>query len=178
MDELIEILNEDGSFSGKSVLKSEAHQKGIFHASAHIWICNTNNEILIQKRAEHKDTFPNLWDISVAGHISFGESPLTSALREVKEEIGLDLQENALKSAGTFEKKIHHSKDLIDHELHFLYVCKIPLSLADLTPQASEVSALKLISFDSFTEITQRANFVPHGKTYFELVRRSFQKII
>lgn len=177
MDELIEILHEDGSFSGKSILKSEAHKKGVFHASAHIWILNTEHQMLIQKRAATKDTFPNLWDISVAGHISFGELPLTSALREIEEETGLHLKEHDLIASGTFEKKVRHSKDLIDHELHYIFLCKIPFSIEDLTPQDGEVSAFKLIPLSAFIETTNRANFAPHGKAYFEFVQQSIQKI-
>ena len=176
MDELIEILNEDGSFSGKSILKSEAHKKGVYHASAHIWICNTNNQVLIQKRVASKDSFPDLWDISVAGHISYGETPLKSALREIEEEIGLELQAEILQAIGTYKKEVVHSKHFIDRELHHIFVCKIPFHLEDLSAQASEVSALKLIPLDMFLEITGSKEFVPHGSDYFQLIYKALQK--
>ena len=51
MEEFIELLNEDGTFSGIKSLKSEAHKKGLLHASVHIWIFDTNKNVIIQKRA-------------------------------------------------------------------------------------------------------------------------------
>ena len=73
-DEYIDILNDDGSDTGKIALKSEAHKKGLFHRSAHLWLYTSTGKVLVQQRAMNKDTFPGLWDISVAGHITAGET--------------------------------------------------------------------------------------------------------
>ena len=48
MDEYIEILNDKGEISGKVCKKSEAHKKGLFHASVHIWIIDQDKNVLIQ----------------------------------------------------------------------------------------------------------------------------------
>jgi 8-oxo-dGTP pyrophosphatase MutT (NUDIX family) len=39
----------------------------------------------------HEGNWPNLWDVSVAGHISAGEGPVEAALREAQEELGVTL---------------------------------------------------------------------------------------
>jgi isopentenyldiphosphate isomerase len=122
MDEYIDILNDTGEVSGKTCLKSEAHKKGLFHQSVHIWILDFDKNVLIQKRASNKDVFPNLWDVSVAGHISAGEQPEISAIREIEEEIGLSVAKDELKYLGTSKKKIVHKVDLIDNELHHIYM--------------------------------------------------------
>ena len=87
MDEYVAILNEHGTPTNERCLKSIAHRKGLFHATVHIWLFTSNGELLIQQRNPDKDTFPNLWDVSVAGHIEFGETPSKAALREIHEEI-------------------------------------------------------------------------------------------
>ena len=69
--------------------RSEAHEKGLWHRSAHIWVYNDKSEILLQLRSANKIIFPNRWDVSSAGHIGAGEIPLDSAIRELKEEIGI-----------------------------------------------------------------------------------------
>ena len=51
MDELIDILTPEGKPTGKSALKSEAHQKGLYHATIHVWLYTNNKKILLQKRA-------------------------------------------------------------------------------------------------------------------------------
>ncbi|UMB54407.1 NUDIX domain-containing protein [Lutibacter sp. A64] len=172
MDEYIDLLNNTGKPNGTTCLKSEAHKKGLFHASAHIWIFNNNKEVLIQKRASNKETFPNLWDVSVAGHISAGEKPIVSALREVEEEIGLIVKPDNLYYIGTSKKRIEHKKDLIDNELHHIYICNINFDINSLKIQTEEVSEIKSITFQSLIEAvnSKNNNFVPHGKDYYNFV--------
>ena len=172
MDEYIDLLNEAGEPTGTTCLKSEAHKKGLFHASAHIWIINNKKEVLIQKRASNKDTFPNLWDVSVAGHISAGEKPIISAIREVKEEIGLSIEQNDLNFIGTFKKRIQHYKDLIDYELHHIYICTNNFDVNSLKIQTEEVSEIKSINIQSLIKAvnSKKNNFVPHGNNYYNFV--------
>lgn len=176
MAELIDLLNDKGELTGKTTLKSHAHKKGLLHASVHIWIFDDEKNVLIQKRASTKDTFPNLWDISVAGHISAGEEPVYSALRETKEEVGISITENQLHFIGTSTNKIHHREHLIDYELHHIYVCNINFNVENLKIQEEEVAEIKKTPLISLIkEIEKKTNsFVPHGKSYYKKV---FNKI-
>lgn len=178
MDEYINILNENGKNTGKTCLKSEAHKKGLYHASVHIWIFNQYKEVIIQKRAAVKDIFPNLWDVSVAGHISAGEIPIISALREVKEEIGLHLSEIDLNFIGTSKKKIKHKHNLIDFELHHINICEINFDINSLKIQEEEVSEIKKIYIDHLIDAINKPlnKFVPHGKDYYSLVFNEIKK--
>jgi isopentenyldiphosphate isomerase len=178
MDEYIDLLNEEGNKTGKTCLKSEAHKKGLLHASVHIWVFNKDKEIIIQKRAPNKDTFPNLWDVSVAGHISAGEQPFISALREVEEEIGLQLSENDLNFIGTSKKKIKHHYNLIDYELHHIYICENNFDFHSLKIQKEEVSEIKKIDIDKLIDsINNPLNkFVPHGNDYYNFVFNKIKK--
>ncbi|MEP3384912.1 MAG: NUDIX domain-containing protein, partial [Flavobacteriaceae bacterium] len=101
MDELIDILDENGNHVGKTCLKSEAHLKGLFHPTVHIWFYTKDGGILFQKRGKDKKTFPLLWDVSVAGHIGAGEPIIEAAIREVEEEIGLKVLASDLDKIGT-----------------------------------------------------------------------------
>lgn len=170
MDELIDILNNKGEKTGETCLKSEAHKKGIYHASVHIWIFDEAKNVLIQKRAANKDTFPNLWDISVAGHISTGEEPLTSALREVNEEIGMQLLKEQLHFIGTFKKRVHHHSHLIDNELHHIYMCQVEFNIDTLKIQKEEVSALQAIKLNELTKKVKTAVFVPRTDNYYPFI--------
>lgn len=90
--ELIDVLDENGQLVGKQETKKELYQDGNWHRSVHIWIMNDKQELLVQKRNPHKKTFPNLWAISTAGHVLAGESSLQAGIRELKEELNLDVQ--------------------------------------------------------------------------------------
>ena len=88
MDELVDILTDTGELTGQKCLKSEAHQKGLYHQSVHVWFYTVEGKVLLQKRASVKKVFPNKWDVSVAGHIGAGEGIIETAMRETEEEIG------------------------------------------------------------------------------------------
>ncbi|MFD0862481.1 NUDIX domain-containing protein [Sungkyunkwania multivorans] len=174
MDELVDILNPDGSYSGRHCLKSEAHRLGHLHPTVHAWLyCNARG-ILMQKRSENKNTFPNLWDVSVAGHVGSGEDITTAALREVKEEVGLELRVADLERIGTHLERHIHSEDFIDNELHHIFLTAISPSFTPSELQLEEVTAVKFLSpkvLKSALENKKEAKrFVPHAKAYYDWV--------
>lgn len=179
MDELIDILDVDGDITGKTCLKSKAHRLGYWHPCVHIWFYTGKQEVLIQKRIKTKDTFPNLWDVSVAGHIGAGEIPTEAALREVQEEIGLKITSKELKWIGNFKSDVHHSELLIDREYHHIYIAKLSVHMEELTIQKEEVSEVKLISIEALEELIKKGqgelNFVPHTPEYFDMVFKAIR---
>ena len=149
MDELIDILTPEGKPTGKTALKSEAHKNGWFHATVHIWFFTTDEKILLQKRALTKKVFPGLWDISVAGHIAAGESVLSSAKREVFEEIGLKLQEKDLIKIGTRIHQVNHKNGIQDNEHHHVFIAELKVPLSELKIQKEEVADIKLFDLST-----------------------------
>jgi len=95
MDEYIDIVDNLGELTGKSALKSEAHKNGWYHNTVHIWFYTKRGDILLQQRSHKKKICPLLWDVSVAGHIDAGETIALAAVRETREEIGLEINANA-----------------------------------------------------------------------------------
>jgi len=178
-DELIDILNDDLTFL-KTCLKSKAHKHGYLHASIHVWFYTESGEILIQKRSLDKIAFPGLWDVSVAGHISAGENAITSALREVEEEIGLSISKNKLHKIGIYRETHQHKSDFIDNEIHHIYIGKLPVSINQLKIQKEELSAIKLISINTFKSALDKLDFqktyVPHSKEYYTFVLNEILK--
>jgi isopentenyldiphosphate isomerase len=68
------------------------HQQKDWHSSVHIWIVDVQcHLILLQKRSPLKDTFPNRWDISAAGHIPANAETISTARAELEEELGLSV---------------------------------------------------------------------------------------
>ncbi len=124
--ELFDIVDDNGNPTGKTEERETAHFLGTKHRSSHMWISDGKN-ILFQKRAACKDSNPGCYDISSAGHIAAGDDPLSSAIREMKEELGLDIKENDLiflgLHKGSFEKEFH-GKLFKDDEVSFVYLCK------------------------------------------------------
>ena len=56
--EILDICDELGNPTGKTVEREIAHQQGILHRTAHVWILRKKEnkiQILLQKRSEQKD---------------------------------------------------------------------------------------------------------------------------
>ncbi len=68
--------------------KQEAQEHGINHRVVRIFVQNSNNELLIQKRSNNV-SFPNLWDQSAGGHVDENEDYADAAPRELREELGI-----------------------------------------------------------------------------------------
>lgn len=174
MDELIDILDINGNPTGTRELKSKAHRLGLFHATAHIWLYTKTGEILLQQRAKNKDTYPLLWDVSVAGHVGAGEKIELSAIREIQEEIGLHVEKHDLKKIGVFKSMQKHNNALMDNEFHHTFVCELKVPLNYLKKQESEVADLKLLSLVDFerelTDNLRAKQYVPHEHGYYKTI--------
>lgn len=72
------------------------HKRGLLHREVHVWIFNDRGEIIFQKRSKNAETFPNLLDASVGGHVEIGDNYLTAAIKELEEETGIKAKDNEL----------------------------------------------------------------------------------
>jgi 16S rRNA (adenine1518-N6/adenine1519-N6)-dimethyltransferase len=70
--------------------RAEVHGNNLRHRAVHIFLFNHAGELLLQKRSHWKDRHPELWDSSAAGHVNAGEEFDQTALRELKEELGVE----------------------------------------------------------------------------------------
>ena len=150
MAEFFDILDEQGHKTGKTKARSEVHRDGDWHKAVHIWIVNDKDEILLQKRSPNKDSYPNMWDISSAGHLTAGDDSLSGAMREIKEELGVDIQPSQLKLIGIRKKSDKSSPTFINNEFNDVYLLRLSLDLAKITLQEEEVSEVKHIPIDKF----------------------------
>ena len=80
---------------GRSKPRGEVHRDGDWHRSVHVWLTD-GESLLLQRRSAHKDTHPNLLDVSCAGHLSGLDASLETAVKELKEELGFEATEEQL----------------------------------------------------------------------------------
>eukprot|EP00171_Calliarthron_tuberculosum_P016953 IDg16953t1 len=132
-EEMFDLLNEDGSPNGVAKARSQVHRDGDLHRSTHIWVIARTSppQLLLQKRAADKDTFPGLWDVSAAGHIAAGDQSLDSAQRELLEELGLragngeDAElEKAFEARACNKGSTPKHGAFIDNELQDVYILR------------------------------------------------------
>ena len=160
--EFFDVADENGLPTGEIVSREIAHRDGILHRTAHVWIVRKKDagyDILLQKRSQDKDSFPGMYDTSSAGHIPAGDEPLESALRELKEELGITASADQLHYAGMFHgqyEKEFHGHMFRDNEITRVYVYMEPVEADRLTLQESEVEEVRWFDLDAvWDEIRQ-----------------------
>ena len=89
-EEHFDVVNERDEVIGQ-LPRRQVHAQKLFHRAVHVLVFNARGELFLQKRSMKKDCFPGAWDSSASGHLGVGESYDACAIREVKEEIGLEL---------------------------------------------------------------------------------------
>ena len=89
-EEIFDVVNERDEVIGQQS-RSEVHRLGLMHRAVHVLVFNVPGLIFLQKRSMKKDRQPGLWDSSASGHVDSGEDYDTCAMRELSEEIGLQL---------------------------------------------------------------------------------------
>lgn len=171
MDEFVDILDENGNYTGNSILKSEAHQKGLFHPTIHVWCYSKFGKILIQQRGANKETYPLKWDVSVAGHIGAGEEIETGAIREVEEEIGIILSIDDLEKIDVFKSEKRHSDTIWDREFNHTFLAELDEEIL-LIKQKEEVEALAWISLEAFENMisSNDEGLVPNSENRYQRV--------
>lgn len=152
--EIFDIVDENGVPTGESVERNEAHANGTRHRTAHVWIARKVDEkwqVLLQKRALTKDSFPGRYDTSSAGHIQAGDEPLESAIRELKEELGIAASSEQLEFAGTFHiqyEKEFHGRMFKDNEIAFVYIYTGKIDIENITVQEEELECVEWFNLE------------------------------
>lgn len=93
--EVFDVVNERNEVIGQRT-RGEVHREKLLHRAVHIFVINSRGKIYLQQRSHLKDVSPLKWDSSAAGHLDAGESYADSAVRELKEEIGIDVEATEL----------------------------------------------------------------------------------
>jgi isopentenyldiphosphate isomerase len=160
---VIEYIEVEGS--GVRKPKSEIHRDGDWHRAAHIWVVTSDRRVLLQRRSPDKENYPNLWDVSCAGHLSAGESSRNAAVREAAEEIGLTIEPHELEWIGeTRESLVLNGGTYLDNEIHDVFVLRRDVDPSSMTLQAEEVAEVKLVALESLRQRDE--TFVPHDEEY------------
>lgn len=148
--EYFDILDENGIKIGKTKLRTEVHRDGDWHKAVHIWIINDKGDILLQRRCATKDSYPNMLDISSAGHLSAGDDSLSGAIRELKEELNIDVKPEELQFIKTLKKSSRYTETFINNEFDDLYILKTTKTIEEMKYQEEEISEIFYVTYKEF----------------------------
>lgn len=177
MEEKIDVLAPDGSYTNQTATRSECHAKGLWHKAVVVFIVSPDNQsVLLQLRSAQKKLWPGLWDVAAGGHVSAGELGYQAALREAKEELGLDLAREDLEFIGATTSE-NFIGDVINRHYNEYYVIHSDLRPGTLILQPEEVQDAKWFTAQELAErlannydgITDKAGCWNHFLHYLQL---------
>lgn len=165
MEELIDVLDENGIKTGEILSRKEIHKRGLWHRLIAVVIVNENNEILLQQRSYKKEKNAGMWDISVAGHISSGQDALSAATREINEEVSVNLGFNVdikdFRYMFSYREEQIVREDYIDRQyFDFFVLRKNGLKAENIRVQESEVEQVKYVTISELNEMIEKKEVV------------------
>ncbi|MBL1224422.1 NUDIX hydrolase [Enterococcus sp. BWR-S5] len=185
--------------------RDEVHANGLWHETFHCWFYTIDKDDLViyfQKRSLDKKDFPGQLDITAAGHLLDSEE-VADGFREVKEELGIDVSQDAAESLGVFIVEID-LEGFIDHEFTNVFLVRRELASGDFFLQEEEVEGLFPVRLQQLKEIFQgvvesltlegvcqknseqyidhqtfkKVDFCANAYTYYDRLIHSFEKIL
>lgn len=120
--ELLKVFDENRKEIGVAP-RSEVHRKGLWHETFHFWLVRNDPagvKIYFQLRSKDKKDWPNLLDITAAGHLLAKET-VEDGIREVEEEIGIPVGFESLISLGVIQNQVR-VEDFLDHEFCHVFM--------------------------------------------------------
>ena len=168
--EYLDVLDKNGNKTGIVKTKDEVYESGEYHKTVHIWIINDDKELLVQKRHPKKETFANLWAISVAGHVRSGESSIDAIKRELKEELGQKIDVSKIEYLFTINREQPY-KDHLLHVIDDVYLVNINLDCDDTKLQFSELTDIKYVYYEYLEQIFKNNDpeYVPYSLEHEKL---------
>ncbi|MFC0560179.1 NUDIX hydrolase [Halalkalibacter alkalisediminis] len=186
--------------------RSDVHRLGHWHETFHCWfIAREENSdfIYFQLRSTEKKDYPNLLDTTAAGHLLVNES-VVDGIREVKEELGIELTVKDLFSLGIIKYSVER-RGFIDRDIMNIFLYRNIHSFHEFKLQKEVVSGLFRANLDHFLDLwlekideidiegfevnalgksifqSKRVNreaFVPHGSSFYEQIIKRIKRTL
>jgi 8-oxo-dGTP pyrophosphatase MutT (NUDIX family) len=154
--ELCDVVDELGARIGRTVARDTPLAPGEYYLVVHVWIRDEAGDYLVQQRAHDRATDPGVW-ATTAGYVQAGEDSLAAAVRETREELGLQLQPAQL------ERLKRHALDDRVEDIWLATVSRAALGPPEPGP---EVADWKWISKAMLNELVNRGDFFRYS--YFD----------
>lgn len=157
------MLDCRGRKTGEIITRDEAHRTGAWHGAFHCLIVGElrgRGYALFQKRSMTKKIAPGKFDVSVGGHYSVGEDATTAGPREIKEELGIDVQFADLLSIGRRVFVYCFTPEVRECEFQDIFFLPRTIRPEELTLQAEELDGV--IEMDVEQGIALFSGKIPH----------------
>ena len=163
--ELWDLYDKDRKPLNRTHVRGEAFAEGEYYVSCEIWVRNSKGEFLITKRHPDKKA-GNLWEFAGGGTLA-GETTTQSAVRELKEETGIQSQESELQLFATYQ----HKNYFLD-----LFLLNKDVQISDIVLQPGETIDAKWASEETILQMIDNEEFVYSVSLRFKTYKDSLKK--
>ena len=161
-----DLLDENGTPTGKKLTRGDPLRSGQYHLVEHIWIVDSKGRILIQRRADHLRLMPGVWAATGGSAIS-GEDSESAARRELFEELSIRTAPGELVYGGRMRRR---------NSFTDIWVLYRDIDPASLRLQAEEVAAVRWATVEELTVMLRDRTFHHYGSAYFQFVFRAIER--
>ena len=163
MSEIWDVYDEDAVPTGRT-MKRGVPKAGDYMLAVHVYLYNTKNQFLLQKRSANKESHPGEWAVT-GGAVLSGENSLEAAIRETKEEVGIRLTPEEIR----FEGRVKKQRSFVD-----IFFAQKAFDISDCVLQKEEVEAVKLVSADEVLKHEQ--NDRGRSEEYMSVLRSAMAR--
>ena len=159
--ELFDLYDGDRIKTGETMERGTPLPKGLYRMVVHVCIFNSEGKMLIQQRQPFKRSWSGMWDFTVGGSSVTGDTSLTAAIREVSEEIGVQLAPDELRRVLTIQTEC-----VFDD----IYTVQKDLDETTLKLQPEEVAQVKWASAEEIKNMIREGVFIPYHEALTDLI--------
>ena len=151
--EKCDVVNEFGARTGRVVTRGTQLGPGEYYLVVHVWIRDEQGHYLIQQRAPHLLSGPNVWATTV-GYVLAGEESIRGAIREVQEELGLELSPTQMQRVDQL---------IFENRVEDIWLVDVVQSLLGAPVLGPEVSDLKWVSRGALGHMVTQKTFFAYS---------------
>lgn len=149
--EFLDIYDENKVKTGRTIARGETLKPGEYTLGVHIWIINSKNQFLIQKRASTVVICPNCWS-TTGGAVTAGENSHQALIRESNEEIGVTINSHKSELIYSLMKK---------NKFCDIWLVREDYDISKVVLQEEEVSDVCYATKDEIIEMIKSNEFIP-----------------
>lgn len=159
--ELWDVYDVNRAKTGTTAVRGEGLPEGGYHIVVHICVLNDKGEMLIQQRQPFKKGFPDLWDVSAGGSALAGETSAQAAVRETREEIGLDIDLTGVRAKFSMS---------FDKGFDDWYVVTKNAEVSALSLQPEEVQEARWAGRGEILALIREGKFIPYYESFINMI--------
>ena len=163
--DIYDVVDENDRVIGKAT-RQEVHDKGLIHRTVMFFIFDKKGRIFVTQRTKNKEFFKEYWSIVLGGHVNSGETYEEAAIRECKEETGIECKPVYM---GFFKQRIPEEKENV--KVYAFHTDKFP------KVDPFEIKQGKFISFEELKNILKKEKFLPETKDLLKILK-NFQNLL